>query len=339
MSFTPPRMLQLSRQEHVLFCRQFRTRKHGVYNLHCIWCGESRSDTHSGRFLDHASMTRESLRLPLRDSFMGKIAVILASSLVFAAQALAAATGLPFRSDFENNNFDEWDGGPDETMTITSQQASSGRYSVQAVMTRGQPTDNYKDYVFGDHPRVRGTPVSSSGLWLAYDSKFDEGFQFGRNSAVHKSAIINFEDENGRRRYQIIVNVFNSTGEYFLEHLKWNADRSFGGALNGLEQHIGTPAKVRLGQWDRIKLFIKPNTPGRADGIVRLWINGELKVDRNNVPLREGTNYNPNKLIMSNYVTDTTTSGIQRWDNFYLGETDPDASTVRPRPPVLESVE
>lgn len=270
---------------------------------------------------------------------MKKLAVILGATFLVAAQTMAA-TGLPFRSDFENNNFNDWDGGPDDTMTITSQQASSGRYSVQAVMTRGQPTDNYKDYVFGDHPRVRGTPVSSSGLWLAYDSKFDEGFQFGRDSTVHKSAIINFEDENGRRRYQIIVNVFNSNGDYFLEHLKWNADRSFGGALNGLEQHIGTPAKVRLGQWDRIKVYIKPNTPGRADGIVRMWINGELKVDRTNVPLREDTNYNPNKLIMSNYVMDTTTSGIQRWDNFYLGETDPDAPTVvRPNPPILESVQ
>jgi hypothetical protein len=47
----------------------------------------------------------------------------------------------------------------------------------------------------------------------------------------------------------------------------------------------------------------------------------------------------PNKLIMSNYVSVTNTSGVQRWDNFILQETDPEAGTApRPSPPVLREV-
>jgi hypothetical protein len=252
----------------------------------------------------------------------------------------SAATGLPFRSDFEAGNFLEWNGGPETTMSVTTETAASGRYSTKAVMTRGVTTDNYKDYVFGDHVRVGGTAVASTGLWVRFDSRFDTGFAFGTGQNLHKSVIINFEDEYGRRRYQIILNVLNENRQYFVEHLKWNADRSFGGSITGLgSQHIGTPAAVRLGQWDRIKLFIKPNTPGQSNGIVRLWVNGELKMDKTAVAVRENTSYNPNKVIMSNYVMDTTTSGTQRWDNFYVGETDPDASAVRPNPPVLDSVQ
>lgn len=259
--------------------------------------------------------------------------VLVAISATLVSTALMAATRLPFRSSFENGNFSEWGGGGDATMTVTSSEATDGRFSVQALMTQGQTTDNYKDFVFGDHVLVGGQAVSTaSGVWLRYDSKFDVGFRFGSSANVHKSAIVNFEDENGRRRYQVIVNVWNSNREYFVEHLRWNADRSFGGAIPGLAQNQGARAQARLGEWDRVKLFIKPNTPGQSNGIVRLWINGELKMENTAVALREGTNYNPNKLIMSNYVNDTSTSGTQRWDNFYLGETDPDGG-VRPNPP------
>jgi len=244
-----------------------------------------------------------------------------------------AATGLPFSSSFETGDFSEWDGGLDATMTVTSEQASDGSYSVRAVKQSGQTADNYKDFLFGDHSRVGGTPVTpQTGVWLRLDSKFDTGFVFGSNAIMHKIAIINFEDENARRRYQIIINVESRTREYFVEHLKWNADRSFNRAFPGMRQNVGTPVQPRLGEWDRLTLFLRPNTPGNADGEVRLWVNGQLKAEYRNVSVREDSPYNPNKLIMSNHVSDTTTSGVQRWDNFYLGESQPQ-EVARPMPP------
>lgn len=244
-----------------------------------------------------------------------------------------AATGLPFESSFESADFSEWDGGLRETLSVTSGDASQGRFSTQGVMTSGQTTDNYMDYVFGDHARIGGEPVTpANGIWLQFDSKFDDGFRFGRNVTLHKIAIINFEDENGRRRYQVLVTAWTETGEYFLDHLKWNADRSFNKAIQGLAQNVGTPTRARLGQWDRLLVFVKPNTPGNMDGAVRLWVNGELKAEYQGITLREDSPYNPNKLILSNYAMDTTTEGIQRWDNFYLGEADPRV-VARPMPP------
>lgn len=254
------------------------------------------------------------------------------------SQFAGAAERLPFRSSFETGNFSDWNGGLEASMSITAADASDGRYSTQAVMTLGQTADNYKEFLFGDHLRVGGVPVTpANGLWLSFDSKFDSGFTFGSNTNLHKIALINFEDENARRRYQIIINVWISTGEYFVEHLKWNADRSFNRSFPGLSQNVGTAATVRRGQWDRLKLFIRPNTPGATNGVVQLWVNGVLKVDRPNITIREDQPYNPNKLLMVNYVNDTTTVGVQKWDNFYLGESDPDQGR-RPNPPVIESV-
>lgn len=257
--------------------------------------------------------------------------------LALASASVLAATGLPFRSSFESGDYREWAGGRDATMTVTTATATDGTHSVQSVNTAGQPTDNYKDYVFGDNPRVNGTPVTvQNGVWLELDSRFDTGFQFGSN--VHKIAIINLENEAGRRRYQIIINVWSDTRNYFVEHLKWNEDGSFNRALPGMSQNVGTAVPARLGQWDHLKLFIKPNTSGQSNGIIRLWVNGVLKTEYTNCALREDTNYLPNKLIMANYVNVLDTSGIQRWDNWYLGETDQGTTTVRPNPPVIQGV-
>jgi hypothetical protein len=259
--------------------------------------------------------------------------------LLGVSLAATAATGLPFLSSFEAGNFSEWNGGGDASMSVTNQQATQGTYSAQSVMTAGQATDNYKDYVFGDHMRVGGQPVTvANGLWLEFDVKFDPGFIFPNCECVHKIAIVNLEDESARRRYQIIINVWTPNRQYYIEHLKWNEDRSFNVAMPGISQNVGTPVAVRIGEWERLKLFIKPNTVGQSNGVVRLWVNGQLKAEHTAVALRESTNYMPNKLIMSNYVTQTTTAGTQRWDNFYLGESDRAAGPV-PRAPVLQSVQ
>jgi hypothetical protein len=268
-------------------------------------------------------------------------AALLAALLGFATQqpVLAAAARLPFDSGFETGDFREWDGGLEASMTVTSLQSAQGRYSAQSVMSLGSTTDNYKEYVFGDHPRAAGQPVSvETGLWLEFDVKFDAGIQFVDCQCVHKIAILNLEDQGGLRRYQLIINLWTPDRTYFVEHLKWNADRSFNRAFSSITQNIGPPVSARIGEWDHLKLFVKPNTPGQANGVVRMWVNGVLKTEYSNIPVREDTSYMPNKLIMSNYVNATTVTGIERWDNFYLGESDRGAPMVRPAAPFLREV-
>jgi hypothetical protein len=264
----------------------------------------------------------------MRRSFLSGLALVTLASQVFAAPAR-----LPFRSTFEAGNFSEWNGGLTGRMSVTNETASQGAYSAKGIVVAGSGADHYRDFYFGNHPQVAGEAVSvDRGLWLSFDTRFDAGFTFG-SANVHKIALINFDDENSRRRYQIILNVYVPTGEYFLEHLVWNADRSFQKAIPGLDQNIAPNAIMQRGVWEHVKIYIKPNTPGQSNGIVRLWVNGVLKADRTSVAVRENTNFLPNKLIIGNYVTDTATNGTQRWDNVIVSETDPDVTTVRPNAP------
>ncbi|MET0535818.1 MAG: heparin lyase I family protein [Steroidobacter sp.] len=272
-------------------------------------------------------------------------AVALMTGAAFATQPAMSAARLPFVSSFENGSFGEWNGGLDASMSVNASTASDGRYSAQSVMTPGSSTDNYKEFVFGDHPRVGGAAVdANNGLWLTFDTRFDTGFRFATGAVAHKVAIINWENSSSLRRYQIIINIWtvpgSAQGEYFVDHLKWNEDRSFNRTMPYVGQNLGEKVKLRYGQWDKLKLYVKNNTLGRNDGIIRLWVNGVLKAEHTNVALRENVAVNANKLIMSNYVVENTASGTQRWDNWRLSETDPDAdAAVRPNPPVLNSVQ
>ena len=263
----------------------------------------------------------------MRRSFLSAIALLAIASQVFAAPAR-----LPFRSSFETGNFSEWPGGRTGQMSVTNEDAKDGTYSAKGIITAGTGADHYRDFYFGNHPQVRGEAVSvDRGVWLSFDTKFDNGFVFGTASPVHKIALINFDDENSRRRYQIILNVWVPTGEYFLEHLVWNADTSFNKAIPGIDQNIAPTVLMRRGVWEHVKIFVKPNTQGQSNGVVRLWVNGVLKADHTDVPVRENTTFLPNKLIVGNWVTDLGTNGVQRWDNIIMSDVDPDG--VRPNPP------
>ena len=264
---------------------------------------------------------------------MKKIAISVVFYSCLVCTTCQAAAGLPFTSEFETGDFSEWNGGQTASLNITTLDAYTGTYAARAEMTSGSTTDNYLDYYFGDHAVLGGIPPSN-GLWLKFAFKFESGFNFG-NASFHKMAIINYEDSTPRRRFQIIVNRQGSTGDFYLEHLKWNADRSFGACCPGLPQNVGMPVGPRIGQWDVVKLYIQSNTPGESDGIVRLWINNILKAEYINLSVRQDSTINPNKLILSNYVTTTEAAGAQLWDSIYLGEVDPDENDPAPKPPVL----
>ena len=92
-------------------------------------------------------------------------------------------------------------------------------------------------------------------------------------------------------------------------------------------QNIGQPVPVRLGQWDKLKLYVRLNTPNQSDGIARLWINDVLKLEYTNLNIRAGTSYGINKFIMGSLATQVSPSdGVQWYDQVTVSSTDPDGS-------------
>jgi hypothetical protein len=244
-----------------------------------------------------------------------------------------AATGLPFSSGFESGNFSEWDGGLETSLSVSTANPYVGTYSARSESVIGRGTDNYKDKYFGDHPSYGGEPVSE--FYIRFYFKMDTGYDFG-SEGYHKIAIVNFEDNQGLRRYQIVINVNSANNQYVLENFAWAANGSFDHDVGGMLQNVGSPATVDFGSWQDLKFYIKANTPGQSDGIVRMWVNNSLKLEYTNSYMRENTNFNPNQFILSDYNPgDTSRVGVQWWDNVTLTETNPGAQLAPPNPPTI----
>ena len=220
-------------------------------------------------------------------------------------------------SDFEENDFSEWHGTYGRIF-ITSDNPHSGNYCATAVLEAGTHSDNYADYYFGNHVSIGGQPVEE--VYLQLYSKFDSGYVWPQSS--HKIALLNLTDgQSYDRRYQVMLNV-DSNGFYYVEHSYIDTWQFF-----GLAQNQGSPAPVRYNEWDKLKLYVRLNTPGSSNGIIQLWVNDELKLSYSNVNIRRDSNYAINKLIMSSYATPSSGyNGRQYYDDWILSKSNPGSS-------------
>jgi hypothetical protein len=270
----------------------------------------------------------ESLKRQAPTKYRGAL-IFLTLFLGFAGTASAQIAGLPWQATFDAGNFDEWDGWRNTTNATfqTSGCVSSGR-CVRVPLIANTTNDTYGDHYFGDHIWAEGTRTKVEEVWLTFHTKFEPNYVWPSSS--QKLAILNLTDgQTSDRRYQVYVYV-RSNGEYAVDRSNIATWQFF-----GIFQNVGTVVSPRASQWDKLKLHVKLNTPGQANGIVQLWVNGELKVNYSNQNIREGTSMGVNKLILSSYSTrENGGNGALWWDNVSLSQTDPDGATaVRPNPP------
>jgi hypothetical protein len=263
------------------------------------------------------TMTLSATRLSLAAVLVGGLATI----------AGAQGTGLPFTSTFETGDFSEWDGFRNTTgATVVSTGCQSGR-CLRTPLISGTNSDTYGDFYFADHSSRGGTKVEE--LWLRVYSKFDPGLTFPSGQKV---AILNLTDGvSSERRYQVIVYV-RSNGEFAVQ----TSDIATWRFYNHY-QNQGTAAPARLGQWDKLKLHVRLNSPNATDGVLQLWVNDQLKLDERNVNIRFGTSIGMNKLILSTYAEPPSPSnGVEWHDSLTLSATDPDGgggTPTAPQPP------
>lgn len=255
-----------------------------------------------------------------------KLFALVPGALLSLSGLASAATGLPWHSGFESGDTGEWNADRRGDIQIVTQDPQSGRYAARVPLTAGTLNDFFLGHHFGDHATVGGDKVEE--VWLQMYSKFDSGYTWPSRQS-HKMALFNLTDGNSwTRRYQVYLYV-NPRGEYTIDHSDIDDWRFY-----GLSQNVGTPARVRFDQWDKLKMYVKLNTPGRADGIVRLWVNNQLKLEHTGLNLREGTSFGVNKVLLSSYTSHQSGgNGMQWYDNWIVSETDPDGAP--PSPPVL----
>lgn len=225
----------------------------------------------------------------------------------------APGSRLPFVSNFDSGSFGEWDGFRNTTGAELVREGALSGFALRTPLVAGTTSDNYGDFYFGDHVEVKGPKIEE--LWLRVASKFEAGYRWPNRG--HKIAILNLTDGAvHERRYQVILAVLPD-GQYFLERSDIAAS-----SFTGYRQRVGAPASVRFGEWDHLEVHVRLNTPGVHDGLLRLWVNGDLKIDESSVNIRGNSSFGLNKLILSTYATQASpVNGVQWHDEMHLSQT------------------
>ena len=163
------------------------------------------------------------------------------------------------------NDFDQEAAG---VIGVATDQVFSGSKSFKQTLTKADGDGNlskpsiFKSFPAGDHAFFR---------WA---NKWSVPFQ---------ACTINGQTKFVRLKTNLgypliwIVNHFGSYAMLF--------ENSYGGG-NPL---LTTGVPVTTGKWDQLEVEWKLNTPGQANGLLRFWINGALKVEVLNKEMRGPT--------------------------------------------------
>lgn len=251
---------------------------------------------------------------------------VLLGDAAFARQTTRLPRTWTFDTGSVSTNFDGFNNTT--SCALTSSGAHVGQ-SLRCPLVSGTQSDNYGDFYFGDHTGYGGPKVEE--VWVLLWSKFDAGLTWP--SSTQKILLLNLTDgSSSARRYQVMLDVRGNAGgandgEYFVETSDID-DFIFTGHW---QNRNGAAVDPTPGGWDKLKLYVLLNTPGVSNGVIRLWINGVLKLENTSANIREATAYGMNKMILSTYATaNNPSSGVQWHDELTISATDPEASSAVP---------
>ena len=227
-------------------------------------------------------------------------------------ETCAVGTGNDFPCEGWNDFNREFPG----FLEMTTERAFSGTKSVKGTFT------NINGGVRTPSIWRSFTPVSS--MFTRFATRQSVGFQTGSNGATK---MVRFKDDVG---YPVVM-VSYVWGRYAI-------------SVEGPYDHNGSyvlyssivPSQT---SWDQVEMEWTLNTPGQANGLVRLWVNGVLRIENMNrqyigpTPTSRGPHglLNPSTLLIrTGQVYIQSGLGVLYYDRIAVGDTRIGLATSQP---------
>lgn len=184
--------------------------------------------------------------------------------------------------------YGEW--GVQENLSVVKVATPAGTPALRvriAQGTSGHPRKQTRRGGVGFEWRPRVLPAAATHACLTYSVKLPEDFEFGQLGTL--PGLFGMPAEGAPK-----PKSETGTGGRFATRYVW---RDSGAAevntrLAGQIETMGDAierGKIRLprGEWVRLEQEVVLNTPGQADGVLRVWVDGSLIADRRNMAFRE----------------------------------------------------
>lgn len=221
---------------------------------------------------------------------------------------------------------------------------SSGR-SMESFYARGTRGVGGRKVVFGDapfgKPHRRGEKFDQ--VYWRYYVKYPVNWQ-GGGEAKHSRGIV---FTSPRWTQASILHVWTSGDRLTLDPVravhdgrvmsrKYNDFESFKWLGNSPKGRFAFHSRQELGRWVCVEVQWKLNTPGQADGIARMWIDGTLDAERSRMDFR-GTydDRGINAVFLESYWNRGSPADQSRWIDNFVVSTRPIGPVAVPRNPVV----
>jgi len=190
-----------------------------------------------------------------------------------------------FCDDFEkvqdlSVNYDDSRYGESSGLNVTKKDPFSGSYSLEQHYAPGKPAGWVLKFV-GDNPHMRSPGDKINEIYYRYYHKFEKGF----TGMPQKMARIKVQEETqgwdgALGIYQWVNNKIlcadKRTYLYGDKRFQW---------LPVARSTLDFSEPANIGRWICIEVRIKLNTPGKSDGIIQYWADGEQILLDTGLPL------------------------------------------------------
>jgi hypothetical protein len=247
--------------------------------------------------------------------------------------AQGAAAQVLFQDDFEGG-LAKWMDISEITLNTDRNNAHSGNNSVQLTYTAA---DQDAGWMW-----KKGIALSATGeTYVRWYQKWESGFIFNPQADQKLMMIYGLNppnewgDTSDWRTYVHLIGTDKGSqpSELYIDHLVWTGPGQWDGDWRGMNQNVGSPYRLRTGEWECIEVMIRLNTVGRNDGAIRMWINGVLKLDYQDVVIR-----NNSTALNALQITGWYTAGPSRTQRSWIDDVVVSSQYVglgggRPNPP------
>jgi len=208
--------------------------------------------------------------------------------------------------DWGNKNFKNWDDDFRKgDTTIDSEPVQEGKYAVKQRASNPGSLVHF----FGDHPGVNKKTMDD--VTLESYLYFPPGFQWSSGGitvwtmASFEAWGAGYNKSEGKGKplawapYYIMI-ALKGSGAPLAIFTRADNLGGPGELYRTYGQNMGETHPIKLGTWIRLKFRLKLNTPGKKDGIFKLWINDGLKCNYSDIDFRGSyRKYGWNHLMMS----------------------------------------
>jgi hypothetical protein len=235
-------------------------------------------------------------------------------------------------------------GTPGAKRTDKEALGGSGQ-SMELFYAKGQQGVGSRKLLFGDapfgHPLRKGEHftdiywrlyVKHQKGWTGAPAKMSRATGFVSSSwnqafILHvwsgSGTTLTLDPARGVRDSQVVTTKYND-----FPNLKW-----LGNSPSGT---FPVHSAEEAGRWICVEARLKLNTPGKADGLAQLWIDGRLDTERHGMDFRNSyEEHTINAVLLESYWNDGSPVDQYRWYDDFVVSTKPIGPVTAPAKPTL----